>query len=397
MKIAMIGHKRIPSREGGVEVVVSEISTRLVKCGNEVIAYNRKGKNVQDKSVDKDKHKLKEYKGIKLVTIPTINKKGIDALIYSFFASIAVLFKKCDIIHYHAEGPAAMLWIPKLFKKKIVVTIHGLDWKRSKWGGFAAKYIKFGEKMVAKHANKIIVLSKDVQEYFKNTYNRDTYFIPNGVNKPIIRASNIIKEKYNLNKDDYILFLARIVPEKGLHYLIEAFENINTNKKLVIVGGSSHTNEYLENIKEMVEKDDRIIMTGFVQGEELDELYSNCYFYCLPSDVEGMPLSLLEAMSYGCNCLVSNIKENLQIAPKYLISFEKGNIEALKEKIEKLLINKDCEYSRGEISTYICQKYNWELVVDSLLTIYEENSNSICKVYGWNNMVKKIFGLYKHN
>lgn len=129
MKIAMIGHKRIPSREGGVEIVVEEISTRLVKNGNGVVAYNRKGKNVQDNNADKDKRKLKEYRGIKLVSIPTINKKGIDALIYSFFASIAVIFKNYDIIHYHAEGPAAMLWIPKLFRKKIVVTVHGLDWR----------------------------------------------------------------------------------------------------------------------------------------------------------------------------------------------------------------------------------------------------------------------------
>ena len=187
MKIAMLGHKRIPSREGGVEVVVEELSTRLVKKGHQVDVYNRRGKNVQDKNADKGKEKLKEYKGVKIITIPTINKKGIDALLYSFFASIRAVFGKYDVLHYHAEGSCAMLWIPHLFKKKIVVTIHGLDWQRAKWGGFATKYIKFGEKMAVKYADKIIVLSKGVQKYFKETYNKETYFIPNGINKTKIQ------------------------------------------------------------------------------------------------------------------------------------------------------------------------------------------------------------------
>ncbi len=368
MKIAMIGHKRIPSREGGVEVVVQELSTRLVKNGHRVDAYNRKGKNVQDSNADKDKKNLKEYKGVRIITIPTINKKGIDALIYSFFASMRALFGKYDVLHYHAEGSCAMLWIPHLFKKRIVVTIHGLDWQRSKWGGFATKYIKFGEKLAAKYADEIIVLSKGVQKYFKDTYNRDTNFIPNGVNKPEIREPKIIKEKYGLNKNDYILFLARIVPEKGLHYLIEAYKQINTDKKLVIAGGASHTNDYLEKIKKMASEDSRIIMTGFVQGEELKELYSNCYLYCLPSDIEGMPISLLEAMSYGCNCLVSDIEENTQVVGKYARTFKKGNIESLKNELENM-INYTQE-NKEKIANYVLNTYNWDKIVKETEKIY---------------------------
>ena len=371
MKIAMIGHKRIPSREGGVEVVVEELSTRLVKKGYQVDVYNRKGKNVQDKNVDKDKDKIKEYKGVHIITIPTINKKGIDALLYSFLASIRAIFGKYDVLHYHAEGSCAMLWIPHFFRKKIVVTIHGLDWQRSKWGGVATKYIKLGEKLAVKYADEIIVLSRGVQDYFKETYNRDTVFIPNGVNKPTIRKPNIIKQKYGLMKDDYILFLARIVPEKGLHYLIEAFKQIKTDKKLVIAGGASHTNDYLEEIKKKVSEDDRIIMTGFVQGEELEELYSNCYLYCLPSDVEGMPISLLEAMSYGRNCLVSNIEENVQVCEEYATTFEKSNIIDLKEKLE-IYLNKSSNNRKDskEISDYILSKYNWGDVVKKTEILY---------------------------
>ena len=182
--------------------------------------YNRKGNNVQDKKADKEKKKIKEYKGVNIITIPTINKKGVDALIYSILATIRALFGHYDVIHYHAEGSCAMMWLPHMFGIKTVATIHGLDWQRSKWGGFATKYIKFGEKIAAKYADEIIVLSKDVEKYFKETYNRDTNFIPNGVNKPIIRDPNIIKEKYGLSQNSYILFLARIVPEKGLHYLM---------------------------------------------------------------------------------------------------------------------------------------------------------------------------------
>lgn len=376
MKIAMIGHKRIPSREGGVEIVVEELSTRFVKKGHNVDVYNRKGKNVQDKNADNQNKRIKEYKGIKIITIPTINKKGIDALIYSFFASLRTCFKKYDVIHYHAEGPCAMLWMPHLFKKRIVVTIHGLDWQRSKWGGFATKYIKFGEKMAVKYADEIIVLSENVKKYFKETYNRETNFIPNGVNKPQIRDAEIIKQKYNLEKDDYILFLARIVPEKGLHYLIDAYKQINTNKKLVIAGGASHTNDYLEEIKKKASEDNRIILTGFVQGQELEELYSNCYLYCLPSDIEGMPISLLEAMSYGRNCLVSNIEENIQVTENYATSFEKSNIEDLKNKIQQCLEEKNRKTS-DEISSYILNKYNWDKVVEETEKLYKKIKGEI--------------------
>lgn len=368
MKIAMIGHKRIPSREGGVEVVVEEIATRLVKRGYKVDVYNRKGKNVQDKNADNSR--LKEYKGTRIITIPTINKKGIEAFVYSFLATLRALFGKYDVIHYHAEGSCAMLWIPHLFKIKTVATIHGLDWKRSKWGGFASRYIKFGEKIAAKYADEIIVLSRSIQKYFKDTYNRETRFIPNGTSSPKIIKPEIIKEKYGLKKDSYILFLARIVPEKGLHYLIEAYKNINTDKKLVIAGGASHTNSYLQEIKGAVDKDDRIIMTGFVQGKEWEELFSNCFLYCLPSDVEGMPMSLLEAMSYGCNCLVSDIRENVQVTGPYAKKFKKGSADDLENKLKKCL-----EEPKGDsmqIQNYILEKYNWEDIITKIESLYKK-------------------------
>lgn len=264
-----------------------------------------------------------------------------------------------------------MLWIPHLFHKKIIVTIHGLDWQRSKWGGFATKYIKYGEKCAVKYADEIIVLSKGVQKYFKDTYNRDTHFIENGVNKPVVKQANIIKEKYGLEKDSYILYLARIVPEKRLDLLIDAFKKVNTDKKLVIAGGSSHTNDFLDEIKEKAKQDYKIIMTGFVQGEELEELFSNTYLYCLPSDVEGMPISLLEAMSYGKNCLVSDIDENVQVCGEYGTTFKKSNLDDLTDKLNSCL-NGENRFDDKIISDYILHKYNWDDVVEKTEKLYRK-------------------------
>lgn len=163
------------------------------------------------------------------------------------------------------------------------------------------------------NADEIIVLSKGVQDYFEDTYGRKTHFIPNGVNRPEIRQAKLITEKFGLTKDSYILFLGRLVPEKGIRYLVEVFKKIDTDKKLVIAGGSSDTDSFMQELKTMSKDDNRIIFTGFVQGEMLDELYSNAYIYTLPSDLEGMPLSLLEAMSYGNCCLVSDIPECVEV------------------------------------------------------------------------------------
>ena len=371
MKIAMIGHKRIPSREGGVEIVVEELSTRMVKKNNEVICYNRGGKHALDKKQKIEK--LKEYKGVKLKKVLTIDKKGLAAMTSSFFATLSALFSKADVIHYHAEGPCAWLWIIKFFsKKRIIATIHGLDWQRAKWGGFATKYIKFGEKVAVKYADEIIVLSKNVQKYFKDEYKRETSFIPNGVSKPEIVKAEIIKDKYNLKKDDYILFLGRIVPEKGIHYLIDAYNQIKTNKKLVIAGSASDTDSYYQELKEKAKDNKNIIFTGFVQGKELDELYSNAYIYCLPSDLEGMPLSLLEAMSYGLCCLTSNIKECSEVLEEYGVTFKKSNIKDLKNKLEELCNNKkEVDKYKKTAQEYILNKYNWDDVVDKTLKLYK--------------------------
>lgn len=372
MKIAMIGHKRIPTRSGGVEVVVEELSTRMHNKGHSVDAYNR----------NCGEEKLKEYEGVRIIEIPTAKRSGLNAMIYSFLATFRCLFGKYDIIHYHAEGQCAALPIAKLFGKKVVATIHGLDWQRDKWGGFAMKYLLFGEKMAAKYADRVIVLSSAMQKYFKDTYNRDTDFIPNGTDPMKIEKPEIIKEKYGLNGEDYILFLARLTVEKGLDYLIDAYKQIDTDKKLIIAGGLEPEIEYISHMKEKVNGNENIKMIGYVSGKELAELFSNCYLYVLPSDIEGMPMSLLEAVGYNAKVLVSDIPENVDFLHGYGNSFKKSDIEDLKEKLQFCIDNpnlSDRDFKENESAESVQKKrgellemYSWENIINQTLSLYEE-------------------------
>lgn len=370
LSIAMFGQKRIPSREGGVEIVVEELCTRMVAQGHNVTCYNRGGHHVSGSEYDSKR--LKEYKGIKLKTVPTIEKKGLAAVSSSFFAALCCAFGKYDVVHIHAEGPAFFCWLPKLFHKRVIVTVHGIDWQREKWkSGFGSKFIHKGEKNAVKYADEIIVLSKGVQDYFEKIYGRKTVFIPNGVSNHIERKPQIFKNKFGLDKDEYILFLGRLVPEKGIKYLIEAFKQVDTEKKLVIAGGSSDTSEFENEMKEIAKEDKRILFTGFVQGQELEELYSNAYVYALPSDLEGMPLSLLEAMSYGNCCLVSDIPECAEVVEDKALIFKKADVKDLQSKLQDA-----CDHSekvdahKKQAADFICSKYNWDEIVQATLKLY---------------------------
>ena len=364
----MFGQKRL-SREGGIEIVVKELCTRMAKNGYTVTCYNRSGHHVSGAEYDKKT----EYEGINQKCVPTIEKKGLAAVSSSFFAALYSAFGKYNVVHIHAEGPAFFSWLPKLLGKRVIVTVHGLDWQREKWkSGFGSKFIKQGEKNAVKYADEIIVLSKGVHDYFRNQYGRETRFIPNGVNRPEIRKAELITDKFGLTKDSYILFLGRLVPEKGIRYLIEAFKNVKTEKKLVIAGGSSDTDSFMKELKELAKDDKRIIFTGFVQGQMLEELYSNAYIYTLPSDLEGMPLSLLEAMSYGNCCLVSDIQECTEVVEDKALIFKKSNVQDLQNKLQEACdrTEKIMELKQ-QAADYICKKYNWDDVVEETLKLYK--------------------------
>ena len=371
LRIAVFGQKRL-SREGGVEIVVKELCTRMARQGCQVTCYNRSGHHVSGAEYDDIDNT--NYEGIRQKYVPTIEKKGLAAVSASAFAALYSAFGKYDVVHIHAEGPAFFSWLPKMFGKRVVVTIHGVDWQREKWqSGFGSKFIRQGEKNAVKYADEIIVLSKGVQDYFKETYGRETHFIPNGVNRPQIRKANLITEKFGLKKDSYILFLGRLVPEKGIRYLVEAFKNVKTDKKLVIAGGSSDTDSFMEELKGLAKDDERILFIGFVQGAMLDELYSNAYIYTLPSDLEGMPLSLLEAMSYGNCCLVSDIPECAEVVEDKALIFKKADVQDLQEKLQDACDHpQKVEAYKKQAADFICKKYNWDEVVKETMKLYQK-------------------------
>ena len=371
MKIAIIGHKRIPSNEGGIEKGVEQHAVRMVKRGNDVTVYNRGGHNVFGKEFDGKK--LKEYKGVKIVTVPTV--KGTACVpIYSFLATIHAAIARYDCVSYRASGSCAMIPLAKLFGLRVVASLHGIDSQRDKWGGFASRYLEFGERMAATKADVCLVLSKNMKQYIKDKYNADSVLFANGIDEPKKKEAQIIKDKFSLEKDEYLLSLGRIVPEKGIHYLIKAFKKCKTSKKLVIAGGAESNREYYNSLVKLAEGDSRIIFTGYVYGDTISELYSNAYMFLLPSNLEGMANALLEAMSYGNCCLISDIPENTEVVEKYAEWFEKGNVKDLYSKLQYLLDNENVvrDY-KDKAATYILNRYNWDKVVDQMLEVYSGN------------------------
>ena len=370
-RVAMIGHKFIPSRDGGVEVVVSNLAPHLAEIGYDVTCYNRTNK--QFKKLRKNGKLMREYRGVHLVWTPTVDRRGLAAMTSSVIATVMASFRRFDLVHFHTEGPCVLCWLPRLLGKKVVVTVHGLDHMRQKWGMFASAYIMQGEKAAVHHANSIIVLSKGVQTYFLEKYGRDTVLIPNGIDPAEIQPACEITKQFGLVSREYILFLGRLVPEKGIHYLIKAYQKLSTDKKLVIVGGTSDTDDYVRQLYAMAGDTSSIIFTGFQEGIVAEELYSNAYLYVLPSDLEGMPLTLLEAMNYGCCCVTSDISECADVMDGCGVTFPHGNVEALRETLQDLCDHPNkAEANRSEARRVVSSKYTWQEVTVQTDELYRK-------------------------
>lgn len=366
MKIAMFGHKQIPSHRGGIEVAVEALAVRMAKLGHEVTLFSR-GKN---KALTTDL-----YKGVRIRSVPVIDISGIAAVMGSFFAAVRAVFGRYDCIHIHAEGPALMTFLPHMLGIRTVVTIHGLDWKRSKWGKFASWYLKLGEKCAAKYADELIVLSRATQEYFREAYGRETVYIPNGV-EPVQKAeAAVITEQWRLRKDEYILYLGRIVPEKELLTLIHSFKAVKTDKKLVIAGSPKDMPAYYEEVRQAAAEDPRILFVGFAQGQILEELFSNSYLYCLPSNIEGMPISLLEALSFGNCCVCSDISECTEVIGEDGFSFPVGNSEKLRELLQKLCDREELvEDCRRRVRQHFIPM-SWDEAAEKTLALYQKKES----------------------
>ena len=371
MRIAMIGQKRTGSREGGVEVVVTELATRMAALGHEVTCYDRSGTDVNGEPTPNEPYELD---GVKVVPVRTFDAKGLSALSSSYFATRTAIRDRPDVIHYHAEGPCNALPMAARAGIRTVATVHGLDWQRAKWGGLASRVIQRGERMAAERSDALIVLSESVRSYFREKYGRDASFIPNGVSSVSRRTVDVIRKRWGLEEGSYLLYLGRIVPEKRPELLLEAFRGLETKKRLVIAGGASDTSSYYAEIEALASRDQRVIMTGFVEGEALSELYSNAYCYVLPSDVEGMPMSLLEAMSYGRCCVTSDIPECTDVLDDTGVSFPQGDADVLRTTLASLLDDHARAQLLGERARRRVEvEFGWGPVVERTLDLYRGN------------------------
>ena len=363
MKIYIIGQKGIPAKFGGVEKHVEDLSTRLVKAGHEVFVYTRP--NYTDTN-------LKKFQGVNLISLSNFATKHLDAISHTFRACLDLRKRDVDVIHFHSIGPSSLIWLAKLLKPgvPVVFTFHTKCYEHKKWGVLAKMCLKIGEAIACRLADKVIVISPSLQEYAKLKYKINAEYIPNGVSLPkIVKADKI--NKWGLKKDNYILIVTRLVGHKGVQYLIEAYKNLKTDKKLVIVGDSAHSDNYVEELKDAAYGNKNIIFTGNQIGKELAELFSNAYLFVQPSESEGLSIALLEAMSYKKCVLVSDIRENLDAIGNCGLSFKNKNVKSLRAKLIYLLKRPRLIKEYGlKARVRVGQNYNWGKIVLSTAKVY---------------------------
>ncbi len=362
MKIAFLGTRGIPASYSGFETCVEQLGQRLVKRGHEVTVYCRSHHNPFDKSI---------YKGMNLIKHGTIKNKYLETIVHSFISSIHSLFKKYDIALYFIAGNSPLTWIPRIVGTRTLLNVDGLDWKREKWPLLAKIYIQLAELIATKLPSAFITDSVVVQNYYKNRFKIEPVYIPYGSEVEIIIPGETL-EKFDLKKDKYILFVGRLVPENCVHHLIDAFKNIQTDVKCVIVGDASYEEEYIKSLKQKSANDSRIIFTGYVFGKGYHELGSNSLIFIETSSVGGTHPALTEAMGFGNCIIVNNTKENLETIGDAGFSYNgKIGAESLRIVLETLLnsprtISKYKEIARARANKY----YSWERVTDDYENLF---------------------------
>lgn len=372
MKIVVTGTRGIPNIMGGVETHCEELFPRIAKRGFDVTVIRR---------TDYVKDDLKEWNGVKLVNIDSPKKKSFEAIIHTFRAINEAKRLKADILHIHAIGPALLVPYAKMLGMKVVFTHHGPDYDRDKWGFAAKTMLKLGERMGCMFADEVIVISDVIRNLIKWKYNRTSHvhLIYNGVSQPEICDYPEYFNELGIEKGKYILGMCRFVPEKNLHHLVEAFTKVKSRNevediKLVLAGDTDFEDDYSRSLREMARKNG-VVLTGFIKGKKLHSLLTNCLCYCLPSSHEGLPIALLEAMSYGVKVIVSDIPANKEVGLPESDYFPVGNVDALTEKL-KTVVNQPLQHI-----DYDMKKYDWEKIADQVRDVYWRNrggSRTIC-------------------
>ncbi len=361
-KIAVLGVKGLPFT-GGLEIIMEEIGRRFVSLGYGFHVFVRK-------QYMTEKHISKTYKGIRLRYSRGIHSKHLDAITHSFTALIKIISGRYDIIYINAIGISVLGFIPRLFGKKVIVQVHGLDFKREKWGALASLFLKFSCLTTVLFADRILCVSMEDKLYFDRRFGTNCIFTPNGVTEKEKLAPHAIREKWGLEENGYILFMARLVKEKGCHLLLEAYRGLETEKLLVIAGDNSHREPYSEDLKKQAS--DRILFIGFVDGREKNELLSNAYCYVLPSTLEAMPLSLLEAMNLG-NCIIaSDLPELKAVLKDDGLLFGTGDALDLREKLSRTLNDPAFVKDQGQkMIDRVRTNHNWDRIFQRYLCVVE--------------------------
>jgi len=367
--IVFLGLRGFPNVQGGVETHCENLAPILVNNGFKVTIITRSPFH---------KHH-DDWAGVSFLPIWSPKINGFEAFIHSFIGTIVAIFLRPDILHIHAIGPAFFTPLARIFGLKVVVTHHGFDYEREKWGWFAQWILRSGERFSVNFSNCLIVISKVISDSIRDRYSRKVQIIPNGVKMPHQTSSSDILDRFKLKKNKYILFVGRLVQEKRQLDLINAFNSLNLQDwKLVIVGGSDHPNEYELNIYKEARKNCNIVMAGFQKGSALNELYSNASFFVLPSSHEGLPIVMLEALSYGLPVIASDIPANLEVGLDKNCYYPMGDIQKLSSLI-LMNVNNPLFYLESEkekLKNWVTKKYNWLEVANKTIKIYQKILNS---------------------
>ncbi len=365
MKIAYIGQKGIPCRSGGVEKHVEDLATKMAARGHEVFVYSRK-------------HYIegnpRSFQGVKLIYTPTIKTKHLDAIVHTFTSTMHALFQGYDIIHYHAIGPSLLSFIPRwlLWRTKVVATFHCQDWTHKKWNKFAQASLKAGAWMSVHAPHKTIAISRLLQEYCAVQYGKEVDYIPYGVPEPKECPPRLIAQQYNLKKDTYLLAVSRLVPHKQIHTLIKAWREVETDKKLVIVGGSSFTDNYVVELKKLAAADPRVILAGEQSGQIMAEFFSNAYAFTQPSESEGLPIAVLEAMSYSLGIVASDIPEHLEGAGPAAFYFHKNDQADLTEQLQRVVDDPKLVALKGlQAKKRVMRYFHWDNLIEQIEQLYQ--------------------------
>ena len=347
LRVAFVGGRGVVSRYSGVESFYEEAGKELTALGHEVTVYCR----------NHFTPRMEWHNGMRLLRLPTIRTKHLETFVHTFVSTVHAIFGHYDIVHYHTLGPALFCWMPRLFGTKTVVTVQGLDWQRRKWGSVASAVLRLGEKAAIMCPDTTMVVSRSLQQYFQQRYKKETFLVPNGTR---LRSRSVGRflQSVDLTPGDYVLFLGRFSPEKNCDLLIRAYERINTSTKLVLAGGSSYSDAYIDELTSQASE--RVRFLNWVSGEDLEELLTNATLFVLPSDLEGLSLALLDAMGAGVCVLASDIPENREIVEGAGFLFQAGNEEELAEALRFLISNPAVREESGRVARLrIRERYLW--------------------------------------